>query len=296
MKGLKKAQRKELTTGILFVLPNLICFVLFTLIPVVAGLAISFTNYDGFEKMDFVGLSNYARLLKDSYFSISLRNNLVYMLICVPAQLICGLLLAVGISEKSRFHSLLKIMLFFPSITSMVVVSMVWMVLLNPVQGPINQTLMAMGVSNPPGWLSSSQWALYTVIFIMVWKSSGYYMVMFFGGLQAIPETLYEAASIDGASRFRQFWRITVPLLSPTTFMVMVLATINSFKVFDAIKIMTNGGPGRSTNVLVFRIYQESFVYYRFGYGSAIAMVLFVIVLVLTLIQFRGQKKWVTYY
>lgn len=296
MKGLKKTQRKELTTGILFVLPNLICFVLFTLIPVVAGLAISFTNYDGFEKMDFVGLSNYARLLKDSYFSISLRNNLVYMLICVPAQLICGLLLAVGISGKSKLNSLLKILLFFPSITSMVVVSMVWMVLLNPVQGPINQTLMAMGVSNPPGWLSSSQWALYTVIFIMVWKSSGYYMVMFFGGLQAIPETLYEAASIDGAGRFRQFWRITVPLLSPTTFMVMVLATINSFKVFDAIKIMTNGGPGRSTNVLVFRIYQESFVYYRFGYGSAIAMVLFVIVLVLTLIQFRGQKKWVTYY
>lgn len=296
MKGCNKARRRELATGILFVLPNLICFVLLTLIPVVAGLAISFTNYNGFEKMDFVGLSNYARLLKDSYFTISLRNNIVYMLICVPAQLAFGLLLAMGISGKSKLNALLKVMLFFPSITSMVVVSMVWMVLLNPVQGPINQALMAMGISSPPGWLTSSQWALYTVIFIMVWKSSGYYMVMFFGGLQAIPATLYEAASIDGAGRFRQFCHITVPLLSPTTFMVMVLSTINSFKVFDAIKIMTEGGPGRSTNVLVFRIYQESFVYYRFGYGSAIAMVLFAIVMILTLIQFRGQKKWVTYY
>ena len=296
MKGFNKAQRRELTIGLLFVLPNLICFALFTLIPVITGLAISFTNYDGFDKMDFVGLSNYVRLFKDSYFSISLRNNFVYMLICVPAQLVCGLLLAMGIAGKSKLNALLKVMLFFPSITSMVVVSMVWMVLLNPVQGPINQALMAMGIANPPGWLTSSSWALYTVIFIMVWKSSGYYMVMFFGGLQAIPDTLYEAASIDGANRLRQFWHITIPLLSPTTFMVMVLATINSFKVFDAIKIMTNGGPGRSTNVLVFRIYQESFVYYRFGYGSAIAMVLFVIVLILTLIQFRGQKKWVTYY
>lgn len=292
----KRKNFKALSVGLAFVFPNLVCFVLFTLIPVIAGLAISFTNYDGFGTMEFIGLDNYIKLFQDEYFYISLTNNVIFMLICVPLELIWGLLLALGLSKHSKLNPILKVLFFFPTITSMVVVSIVWMVLLNPVQGPINQALLSLGISEPPGWLTSSTWALITIIFIMAWKSAGYYMVLFLGGLQSIPEALYEAAEMDGATGFKRFWHITLPMLSPTTFMVTILAIINSFKVFDAIKIMTEGGPGRATNVLVYRIYQESFQYYRFGYGSAIAMILFLIVLIITLVQFRGQKKWVNYF
>lgn len=292
----KRKNFKALSVGLAFIFPNLVCFVLFTLIPVIAGLAISFTNYDGFGTMEFIGLDNYIKLFQDEYFYISLTNNVIFMLICVPLELIWGLLLALGLSKHSKLNPILKVLFFFPTITSMVVVSIVWMVLLNPVQGPINQALLSLGISEPPGWLTSSTWALITIIFIMAWKSAGYYMVLFLGGLQSIPEALYEAAEMDGATGFKRFWHITLPMLSPTTFMVTILAIINSFKVFDAIKIMTEGGPGRATNVLVYRIYQESFQYYRFGYGSAIAMILFLIVLIITLVQFRGQKKWVNYF
>ena len=148
---------------------------------------------------------------------------------------------------------------------------------------------------NPPKWLASTTWALWSVMIVAVWKQVGYYMVMILAGLQSIPKQLYEAAEIDGAGAVSRFFKITLPMLSPVTFMVTILTIISSFQVFDLVNVMTKGGPGYATNVLVYRIYQEGFKYMRYGYASAMAYFLFLIILIVTLIQFRGQKKWVTY-
>lgn len=177
----------------------------------------------------------------------------------------------------------------------MVAVGVVFQLLFNPRLGPINMFLRSIGVGTPPGWLTSTSWALYAVILVGVWKQTGYYMLLFLAGLKGIPKPLYESADIDGAGGIRQFFSITLPMLSPTTFLVSVLSIISSFQVFDLIAVMTDGGPGRATNVLVYRIYQEGFDYSRFGYASAMAYFLFMIILIVTLIQFRGQKNWVTY-
>lgn len=154
---------------------------------------------------------------------------------------------------------------------------------------------MALGVANPPQWLSATKTALGSVMVVAIWKQAGYYMIIILAGLQSIPSQLYEAASIDGANSVEKFFKITLPMLSPTMFMVTILSIINSFQVFDLVNIMTQGGPGRSTNVLVYRIYQEGFQKLQFGYASAMAYFLFIIIMVITLIQFRGQKKWVNY-
>lgn len=300
-KTIKKSNTKagyrvrEAVTGYLFILPSFIGFAIFLLIPIVFGLYISFTNYDGFKVMDFIGMKNYLDMFQDSYFTISLKNNLLYTLVTVPATLITALLLAAAVNTGIKGSPLFKTFFFFPYITSMVAVGIIWTLLYNPTVGPINSLLKSIGVANPPGWLLSTASALPAVMIVYIWKMSGYYMIIFLAGLQSIPRHLYEAAEIDGAGKLKKFFKITLPLLSPTTFMVMILIIINSFQVFDLIQIMTDGGPGRATNVLVYRIYQEGFKYSHFGYASAEAYFLFAVILIVTLIQFWGQKKWVVY-
>lgn len=290
-----KYRMREAMTGYLFLLPSFLGFVIFMFIPIVFGLYISFTNYDGFKVMDFIGFNNYLDMFQDSYFTISLKNNLVYTLVTVPATLIIALLLAVAVNKGLKGSAIFKTLFFFPYITSMVAVGIIWTLLYNPTVGPINSILRSIGISNPPGWLLSTTSALLAIMIVYIWKMSGYYMIIFLAGLQSIPRHLYEAAEIDGAGGIKKFFKITLPLLSPTTFMVMILIIINSFQVFDLIQVMTDGGPGRATNVLVYRIYQEGFNYSHFGYASAEAYFLFAIILVVTLIQFWGQKKWVVY-
>lgn len=291
----KKYRKSEVISGYLFILPNFIGFSLFMIIPIFMGAYISLTNYDGFKKMDFVGLRNYIDMFSDSYFLVSLKNNLLFTLITVPLTLICALLLAVAVNSVRKCGAVYKTIFFFPYITSMVAVGIIWTLLLNPTVGPINNVLRVIGISDPPKWLLSTTWALPAVMMVQIWKMSGYYMIIFLGGLQSIPKQLYEAAEVDGASKVKQFFNITIPLLSPTTFMVLILLVINSFQVFDLVSIMTDGGPGRATNVLVYRIYQEGFKYAHFGYASAEAYFLFAVILVITIIQFVGQKKWVVY-
>jgi multiple sugar transport system permease protein len=161
--------------------------------------------------------------------------------------------------------------------------------------GPVNEFLTWLGVANPPRWTASVDWAMPTVILATIWRGMGYYMIIYLAALQGIPPYLYEAAEIDGANTLQKFRYVTVPMLTPATFFVSILLTISSFKVFDLILVMTNGGPGRATNVLVIHTYNTAFREFRFGYSSAIAMVLFLIVLVITIIQFRIEKRWVNY-
>lgn len=288
-------KRRQCITGYLFLLPNLLCFLAFVFIPIIMGFVISFTDYNGFNKFNFVGIQNYATMFSDEYFQISIKNNLIYTLVTVPATVVLSLLLAAALNTGMKGAGLLRTLYFFPTISSMVAVGIVWGMLFNPSKGLINGIITSFGVANPPKWLASSKTALLSVMIVAVWKQVGYYMVIMLSGMQSIPKSLYESAELDGANTVQRFFHVTVPLLSSTLFMVIILLIINSFQVFDLVSIMTEGGPGASTNVLVYRIYQEGFKYLRFGFASAEAYFLFAIICVITLIQFWGQKKWVTY-
>ncbi|MDR3276883.1 MAG: sugar ABC transporter permease [Treponema sp.] len=287
-------EKKEALSGYLYLLPNLAGFLIFTAIPVVMGLVISFTNYSGFPGASFVGFENYLRMFKDSQFVAALQNNLVYSLISVPLTILVSLVLALMLNKDIPLGGVYKTLYFFPNLTSTVAVSCVFMLLFEPNNGPINHFLgMLIPQEFLPRWFFSTKTALITVVLVVVWKQAGYYMIMFLAGLKNIPQHLYEAARIDGANAWQSFWHVTWPMLSPTTFMVTILGIIASFQVFDIINITTKGGPGRSTTVLVFRIYREAFRDWRMGYGSAIAYFLFLIILIITIIQWQGQKKWV---
>lgn len=292
---IKNKKLKKYLKGYLFILPNFIGFFVFMAVPIIMGFVISLTDYNGFNQFNFIGLSNYIKMFQDEYFLVSLWHNLLYTVVTVPGTIIVSLLLALLVNRGIKGSKLFRTMYFLPHISSMVAVGIVWAMIFNPYTGPINQVLKAIGIENPPMWLAGSNTALLTIMIIAIWKQSGYYMIILIAGLQAIPNHLYEAASIDGANGFVKFFKVTLPMLSPTMFMVLILNIINSFQVFDLINVMTDGGPGRSTNVLVYRIYQEGFQNLKFGYASAMAYFLFLIVLIVTLIQFRGQKKWVNY-
>ncbi|OMC66585.1 sugar ABC transporter permease [Paenibacillus sp. FSL H7-0326] len=296
MTGRHRIQYKSYMAGTLFILPAFILFAVFIFIPLIYGLYLSFTDYGGFNiKPNFIGVDNYTKLLTDDYFLISLKNNFIYMILFVPLTILFALLSAVALNNIWHLRKYLRMAFYFPHITSMVSIAIVWGLLFNPMSGPINYILKAIGITNPPEWLMSSAWALIAIVLVAVWKSFGYYMIILLAGIQGIPTYLYESARLDGANKFQQFIYITLPSLSPTLFMVLILTIINSFQVFDLVSVMTDGGPGRSTNVLVFRIYQEAFSNYQMGYASAMSIVLFVIVMVISLIQFRLEKKWVTY-
>lgn len=288
--------QREYMTAILFLLPALLLFTVFIFLPLLYGLVISFTDYGGFNiTPNFVGLDNFVHLFKDDYFKVSLGNNLIYAALFVPLTLLVSLIAAVALNSVFHFKKYFRMAFYFPQITSMVSVAIVWGLLFNPLRGPINGILKSIGIANPPDWLMSTHWALIAVVLVSVWKNFGFYMLMMLAGIQGIPDFLYESAKLDGAGPWKRFLYITLPGLSPTIFMSLILTIINSFQVFDLVSVMTNGGPGRSTNVLVYRIYQEAFVNYKMGYASAMAVVLFLIIVIVSIVQFKFEKKWVTY-
>jgi multiple sugar transport system permease protein/alpha-1,4-digalacturonate transport system permease protein len=238
-----------------------------------------------------VGLENFRRLLGDENFHVALRNTLYYAAGHIPLTLAAALALAIVLDRKIRGVSFFRTAAFFPYVTSLVAVAVVWNMLFNPSAGPINQVLQALGVDHPPRWVASTDWAMPAVIVTSVWRDMGYYMVLYLAGLQAIPKEYYEAARVDGAGVWHRFWSITLPSLRPTTFFVLVMLTIQSFKVLDLIVVMTDGGPGRSTLVLAQLVYREGIIEGKFGYSSAVALVLFVIVLTVTVVQFRLSER-----
>lgn len=292
----KKLNRRNTLIAYSFLLPNFIGFLVFTLIPVLAAFVLSFLEWDTANPMVFVGLKNFAKLFKDETFKISFWNTIYYAIGSVPLTLICSLALAVILNRGFRGIKVFRAVFFFPYVTSIIAVAVVWNMLFHPSMGPINQVLMAIGIKNPPGWTSSTEWAMPAIILVSIWRNMGYYMVLYLAGLQGIPRELYEAATVDGATSWQKFKRITIPMLTPTTFFVSIMLTISCFKIFDLVQLMTDGGPGRSTNVLVYHIYNQAFLNFKFGYSSAISMVLFAIVLIITIVQFRMEKKWVNYF
>lgn len=287
----RSLRRRSTLIGWSFILPNFLGFALFTLVPVIAAFVLAFMNWDAYNPPTWAGLANFARLFRDDDFRVALSNTVLYAVGHVPLTLAFSLGLALLLNQKLRGIAFFRVAIFFPYITSLVAIAIVWNMLFDPTSGPINQFLHAIGVANPPGWTASTTWALPAVIITSVWRDMGYYMVLFLAGLQAIPREYYEAAQMDGAGHWRSFWNVTLPSLRPTTFLVLVLLSVSSFKVFDLIFVMTQGGPGRATLVLSQLIYQDGIINGEFGYSSAISLVLFLIVLLVTVFQFRIQQR-----
>ncbi|MBA2470028.1 MAG: sugar ABC transporter permease [Chloroflexia bacterium] len=288
--------QRETVAGYLFLLPNMIGFLIFTAFAVVASAAISLTSWDLLSDPEFVGFQNYIELLTDDpLFRTVLWNTFYFTFVSVPVSTALALGLALMFNTGLRAIPLFRAMYFLPVITATVVVALIWRWFFNPDFGILNYVLYELGVDSPPNWLATRTWAMPSVIILSVWKQVGYNMVIFLAGLQAIPTTLYEAASIDGAGRWQRFRNITLPLLTPTTFFVLVISIIGSLQVFDAVLVLTDGGPANATRTIVYHIWEEAFVFLEMGYAAAVAWILFIMVFLVTLLQWKLQKRWVHY-
>lgn len=279
-----------------FIAPNFIGFAVFTLVPIVFAFILAFMNWDGSNAITFAGLSNFFRLPKDTFFLAALKNTIIYVIGTVPLTMIASMGLAILLNQKIKGRGFFRTVAFFPYVASLVAITAVWSMIFHPSKGPVNYILLKVfGVAqeNLPQWFSGGL-VLVTLILFSVWKYMGYYMVIYLAGLQGISAELYEAGSLDGCNAWQKFRYITWPQLRSTTFFVVVMLTINCFKVYDIAVMLAGGGDGKlstSASVLVYYIYQNAFDYWDLGYSSAIAMVLFIMVLAITLIQFQYEKK-----
>lgn len=280
-----------------FIAPNFIGFLVFTLIPIVFAFGLAFMEWDGSNAIQFVGFSNFTKLFGDTFFKAALKNTIIYCIGTVPLTMIASLALAIVLNQKVVGRGIFRTLSFFPYVASLVAITAVWKMLFHPSKGPINNILLnVFGVAqeNLPQWFSGGL-VLFSMILFSVWKYMGYYMVIYLAGLQGISAELYEAAGLDGANTWQKFRYVTWPQLRSTTFFVVVMLTINCFKVYDIAIMLAGGGSGElttSATVLVYYIYQKAFIDWKLGYSSAVSMVLFLLVLIVTLIQFKGQEEY----
>lgn len=284
----------EVLWGYLFLLPNIFGVFSFIFFPLVIALGLSFFKWDILTPSIFLGLKNYIKIFQDITFLKVFRNTIYYVAGTVPLGIFIALIFAVALNRASRLIKLYRAIYFLPVVCSMIAVAIVWQWIYNPEFGFLNFVLSFIGIKGPK-WLSSTQWAMPALIIVSIWKGLGFNIVIFLAGLQGIPDVYYEAARIDGASTWNQFWRITLPLLSSTTFFITVISVISSFQIFDQVFIMTDGGPARSTSVIVHYLYQNAFLYFKMGYASAMGCILFAAILSVTLIQVWRAKTWVHY-
>ncbi|MFC5402250.1 carbohydrate ABC transporter permease [Cohnella soli] len=291
-------RRQEEWIGYLFILPFAIGFIVFQFAPLLSSAAISLTNLSFISNLSgvrFIGLQNFTALFGDEQFTGAFWRTLYYGVLFVPGVIAISLFFAFLINRKIYFRSAIRTAIFMPYVSNMVAIAVVWALLLDVNDGPVNMLLRALGVENPPLWLLGEKTAIPSIVMIVVWQNIGFFMIVFLAALQNVPGELYEAAMIDGAGGFAKFRKITLPMISPTTFLLTITAVITSFQNFGPIQVLTKGGPGSASTTLSVNIYQESFVQYHIGYSTAQAVVMFLMILIITVIQWRGQKKWVTY-
>ncbi len=277
-----------------FIFPSFAGLIIFTIIPILSSFSLTFFQWDLITPLEFVGFANFSRLFSDSLFRDALGHTLSFIGGYIPLVMISGLLTAVLMNSRIRAKGFFRTAFFIPVISSWIAVALLWTWMFNPKFGLVNYLLSLLKI-NGPAWLYDPSWAMTAIIITSVWKDTGFVMMLFLAGLQDIPLNLMEASSIDGAAKIRQFFSLTLPLLSPTTFFVLVISLINSFQVFDQVWAMTEGGPAGSTSVLVEQIYKNAFRYNNMGYASTISLILFLFILLITLFQILGQKKWVYY-
>ncbi|TBL77484.1 sugar ABC transporter permease [Paenibacillus thalictri] len=285
--------QREKWYGYLFISPMVLGYALFLLGPIIAAFGMSFTNWSLIKEEEFIGLANYARAFtQDPVFWNTVWNSFYFSIVFVPLNIALTLGLALLLKEKIWGVSLFRTVLFTPVVTSIVVWAVVWKYIFQTDNGLINSILHLFDVTGP-AWLYNLSLAMPTVILVTLLKGLGVNMVIFLAALNEVPQMYYEAATIDGASRWKTFRNVTLPLITPSVFMVVVITMIGSLKVFGQIYVLTGGGPGTSTYVFVYYIYQLAFKMYEFGYASAISFILFFIILMLTLLQWNLRRRWV---
>ncbi len=289
-------QRQEERDFWIAILPWFLGLFLFTGGPVLASLLFSFTNWTGLSAFEFVGFKNYRELLvEDIVFWETVFNTFYYTFGAVLLGTTGALIVALLLNQNLPGTYLLRLIYYMPSIASGVAISILWIWLFNPSVGLVNHILVSLlPIENGPAWLSSQVWSKPALILKSTW-GIGANMIIILAGLQGIPVSLYEAARIDGASVFKEFRHVTIPMLSPVLFFVLVISTINAFQILTDILVMTQGGPGTSTYMLVYYIYQNAFIYLKMGYASALAWILFTLIMILTLLQLWGSRRWVYY-
>jgi multiple sugar transport system permease protein len=291
-----KAGHREALWGFLFILPTYLGFAIFILGPVVAVAGMSFTKFDVLTGAEFTGLTNYVRLLSDERLRNVYTNTFVFTIFAVFFNVSIGLALAVLLNRRlpRLLRNFFRSVYFFPLLIAHTYVAVIWQFLYQRDTGVINYYLSLLGIA-PISWLGSAAWVLPSVIIMDVWKNTGFAMIIFLAGLQNIPKDYYEAARLDGAKAVQLFLRITFPLLSPTIFFVLVIFMIGAIQVFDTIIVLTGGGPGDASKSVVIYIYEQAFQNFDLGYASTVAMTLFVIILIFTLLQFWFSRRWVHY-
>ena len=284
------SKRKRIhLAGYVMIAPAYLVYVFFILIPILFTIITSFTNYNLFNTYDFVGPRNYSIMINDKVFLQSVKNTIQYALSIFPT-IILALFLANLLTRKSKLTSVFRTFNYLPHVASMVSVSMIWLFILDPVSGVLNMILRALGLQ-PGMWLTDPKKALLCLIVIGIWKTVGYFMVIYQAGITSIPAELYEASTLDGVNPWQKLWHITWPMLQPTTFFLFVTGIINCFSVFEQVNIMTGGGPINSTTTIVHQIYRRAFLDFRMGYGSAMAVSLLLVTFVMTMILFRFGSR-----
>lgn len=286
--------RKEAMIGWLFLAPEIIGMLFLNVFALGFSLYLSLSKWDllsGVKGIEFIGFGNYAKLFNDPTIWQAVKNNVLYMIMTVPIPIAIAFVLAVLIHNSVFFKDYFKVAFFIPYISSIIAVAAVWSALFHPSLGPINQFLMDLGISSPPKWLVDPKTSLLSIAIISSWASLGYTIIIYMAGLTNISNEIYEAAEIDGAGPLKKFFSITVPMLRSTTFFLLITMLIGSFKVFDIIAYLTEGGPNNSSTVLVYRIYEEGFKYYNMGYASAISWLLFAIIGILTAVTWKMRNE-----
>ncbi len=285
---------KKVLLILLFLLPALVPLVAFRIFPMLASVWVSLVEWNLLRPPVFVGLGNYTEVLSDPRFHKALGNTFFYMVGYLPLVLVGALAVALLLNSRLKGLAFFRSIYFLPVVTSWVVVALLWKWLLSPQGGIVNYGLSLLGIDGP-GWWTDPNWAMPAIIIASVWKDLGFNMLILLAGLQNIPEELYEAARIDGAGVWRRIRSITLPLLTPSILFVTILAMIGAFQVFDQVWVMTEGGPGGATTVVMEQVVQNAFRYGRMGEASAMSWILFAIILTFTVLQLRFQRKWVHY-
>ncbi len=286
MKQKKRINNENI--GYLLIAPSYLIYLLFVLVPVLWTIVMSFTNYN-LREWHFTGISNYIQMFQDKVFLRSIWNTVRYSLMTIPVVMVLALCLAMLLNQRLKAKGFFRTLFYLPNIFSMVAVSMAWLYLYDTNSGILNRMLNGLGLESV-GWVSNTAMSMISVAIMSIWNQVGYNMILFLSGLQGIPEHLYEAASIDGATRWQKFRHITLPQLAPTTFFVFVMACIHSFQVFGQVLIVTNGGPVNSTTTIAHQIYKNGFEYFHMGYASAQAVVLLLIILAITIVNWKYGK------
>jgi multiple sugar transport system permease protein len=284
----------KLAWVLVFVSPSLVGLAVFSVIPILASLGLTLYEWDLLTPPHFVGLGNFQRLIHERNFWAALAHTLYFIVGYIPLVMVIALGVAVILNQKLRGVILFRAAFFIPVVSAWVAVALLWKWIFNPKFGIVNYLLGLVGIHGP-AWLFDPQWAMPAIIITSVWKDIGFVMMMFLAGLQGIPAEYYDAAAIDGAGGWQRFRYITLPLLSPTAFFALIMSLINSFQVFDQVRIMTGGGPAGATSVLVEQIVKNAFDYSRMGYAAALSWALFLLIFTATVFQMRLQKHWVTY-